>query len=578
MEDDAVAPSSGGCVGSLRATCFREDAAPKTKAGLAARWTVMLLLCLALSSTYYAFDVPSASETALQSAFLGSGGPSDTCVNGTNIPGSDSAASDSFNSNFNLLYSLYSWPNVALPFFGGWLADRLGVRLMGIVFMFLLVAGASLTAVGTMLIPTSTEAAWYVMFAGRILFGLGGESLSVVQSAMIAAYFQGAELAFALGVNVALARMGSVANNEITAVISANASLSLAYWVAAAFVGLGFVSMCAVFYLDIAAEAKLRAVAGQPPVAAPGIPAAIAGLLCGCCGGARRRRAVASAAAAVNDEADDDFAKLLDDGEAAPPIEPSEVIDFSAVFRFPLVFWVLTLSCVTVYIDVLAFNNNASTFITQKFLASRPLWLVCDDEKSGYFLTANTIQSIVYACGAFFTPAVGSLTDIFGLRAALNVLAAAAITGVHAMLAFTAWYPAAPLVLLGLSYSLYAAALWPSIALVTQQRDHATAYGLVTAVQNLGQAVAPLGIAALMPDARCATFSECVSAWNTVEKLFVVVGAVGIICGLALNAVDCCVSQAPVLNESRAAMRRRVADEEAAEAKGAAAPLLVLDG
>ena len=230
------------------------------------------------------------------------------------------------------------------------------------------------------------------------------------------------------------------------------------------------------------------------------------------------------------------------------------------------------------YIDVLAFNNNASTFITQKFLASRPLWLVCDDEKSSYYLTANTIQSTVYACGAFFTPAIGSLTDMFGMRAALNVVAAAAITGVHAMLAFTSWYPAAPLVLLGLSYSLYAAALWPSIALVTQQRDHATAYGLVTAVQNLGQAVAPLGIAALMPDARCATIGECIGAWDTVETLFVIVGGIGILCGIALNVVDCCISRAPVLNESRAAMLARTAREEVEDSKDAAAPFIVLDG
>jgi MFS family permease len=573
---DDAAPVRSGCCASLRETLCGEPVLPRSKSSLRARWPVMLLLCLGLSSSYYAFDVPSASETALQSAFLGSGGPADACVNGTNVPGSDSAAADEFNSNFNLLYSLYSWPNVALPFFGGWLADRLGVRLMGVVFMSLLVAGSALTALGTMFISTNVSAAWYTMFAGRVLFGLGGESLSVVQSAMIASYFQGRELAFALGVNLALARMGSVLNNEVTAVISASAPLPLAYWVAAGFVAVGLAAMVAVFYLDVAAEARLRAAAGQPPLRALGLPAALAGLLCGCCAQRRRRARVAGDAEAVNggDEGDGEVLLALDGSPA--PAAPTEVIDFTAVLRFPLVFWVLTLSCVTVYIDVLAFNNNASIFITQKFLASRPLWLVCDDEKSSFFLTANTIQSTVYACGAFFTPAIGSLTDMFGLRAALNVLAAAAITGVHAMLAFTSLYPAAPLVLLGLSYSLYAAALWPSIALVTQQRDHATAYGLVTAVQNLGQALAPLGIAALMPDARCATLATCIASWNSVEVLFVVVGAVGIACGVALNVVDCCVSRAPVLNESRAAMLRRTAADAADGSKEA--PLLVLDG
>ena len=122
---------------------------------------------------------------------------------------------------------------------------------MAVVFMGLLLAGSSLTAVGTMLIGGSPSAAWATMFAGRVLFGFGGESLSVVQSAMIASYFQGRELAFALGVNVALARLGSVLNNLLSAVIASNAPLALAYWVAAAFVGVGTVSMVAAFYLDL---------------------------------------------------------------------------------------------------------------------------------------------------------------------------------------------------------------------------------------------------------------------------------------------------------------------------------------
>lgn len=69
----------------------------------------MLLLCCGLASSYYAFDIPSATETALQSAFLGSGSGGDVCVNGTNVPAGDSAAADAFNNNFNLLYSVYAW-------------------------------------------------------------------------------------------------------------------------------------------------------------------------------------------------------------------------------------------------------------------------------------------------------------------------------------------------------------------------------------------------------------------------------------------------------------------------------------
>ena len=41
-----------------------------------------------------------------------------------------------------LLYSVYSWPNIVLPLFGGFLVDRVfGVRLGAIVFSFLVCAG-----------------------------------------------------------------------------------------------------------------------------------------------------------------------------------------------------------------------------------------------------------------------------------------------------------------------------------------------------------------------------------------------------------------------------------------------------
>lgn len=60
------------------------------------------------------------------------------------------------------------------------------------------------------------QTAWNVMFLGRAIFGMGGESLSVAQSAIIAKWFSGKELALALGLNLALARVGSVVNDAIS--------------------------------------------------------------------------------------------------------------------------------------------------------------------------------------------------------------------------------------------------------------------------------------------------------------------------------------------------------------------------
>lgn len=68
--------------------------------------------------------------------------------------------------------------------------------------------------------------------------------------------------------------------------------------------------------------------------------------------------------------------------------------------------------------------------------------------------------------------------------------AAVMITGLHAIFSFTAIYPVGPLVMLGLCYSIYAAALWPSIAVVVEPAYQATAYGACTAA--VAAAAAPL--------------------------------------------------------------------------------------
>ena len=53
------------------------------------------------------------------------------------------------------------------------------------------------------------------MLAGRVLFGLGGESMSVAQSAIVSQWFKGKELAMALGLNLSISRLGSVINGIV---------------------------------------------------------------------------------------------------------------------------------------------------------------------------------------------------------------------------------------------------------------------------------------------------------------------------------------------------------------------------
>ena len=53
---------------------------------------------------------------------------------------------------------------------------------------------------------------YYVMLAGRVLFGIGGESMAVAQSTLVAVWFQGKELNFALALNIFVGRLSSALN------------------------------------------------------------------------------------------------------------------------------------------------------------------------------------------------------------------------------------------------------------------------------------------------------------------------------------------------------------------------------
>ena len=164
---------------------------------------------------------------------------------------------------------------------------------------------------------------------------------------------------------------------------------------------------------------------------------------------------------------------------------------------------------------------------------------------------------------------LGGLIDNIGMRAIFCLVAAVAIAGLHAVLGLTTVYPVAPLLMLGVCYSIYAAALWPSIALVIPPENQATAYGVVSSVQNLGLAVSPNIVAYFMPDPNCPTYDECVAGWNRTELFFVACGAAGVLCGCLLNIADHWSAQGALLNGGKVGpCRRREAGDGARKLMG----------
>jgi MFS family permease len=140
------------------------------------RWMVLIVISLAMFGNYYVYDciAPIADLLAKQLGFS--------------------------DSNIGLLQAIYSIPNVIMVLIGGYVVDRIGTRKALFIFGTICLIGAIVTALSGML-P--------VMAAGRLIFGLGAESLIVAVTTAVAKWFRGKELSFAFGINLMIARLGT---------------------------------------------------------------------------------------------------------------------------------------------------------------------------------------------------------------------------------------------------------------------------------------------------------------------------------------------------------------------------------
>uniref|UniRef100_A0A4W3JN39 Lysosomal dipeptide transporter MFSD1 n=1 Tax=Callorhinchus milii TaxID=7868 RepID=A0A4W3JN39_CALMI len=130
------------------------------------RLKIIPLIC-----SYFCYDNPAALQTQIQGVMK---------VNTV---------------TFMQLYAWYSWPNVILCFFGGFLLDRVfGIRLGTIIFSLFVVLGQ-------------------VIFV--YLHRIGGESLAVAQNSYAVSWFKGKELNLVFGLQLSMARLGSTVNMNI---------------------------------------------------------------------------------------------------------------------------------------------------------------------------------------------------------------------------------------------------------------------------------------------------------------------------------------------------------------------------
>jgi MFS family permease len=132
---------------------------------------------------------------------------------------------------------------------GGIIIDRFGTRTSTLVFTLICLVGAALTAV---------SGSFPVMAAGRLIFGLGAESMIVAVTVILGQWFVGKQLGFAFGVNLSIARAGSyTADMSPTFFSGAYASgWQMPLWIAAGFMLIGVVGAAVYYALEGAAARR----------------------------------------------------------------------------------------------------------------------------------------------------------------------------------------------------------------------------------------------------------------------------------------------------------------------------------
>ncbi|XP_075426689.1 lysosomal dipeptide transporter MFSD1 isoform X1 [Ascaphus truei] len=415
-EREALLAGAGDSSGGPDRTEKRKMAAICDPSKFAHRVVVLMLMCFLGFGSYFCYDNPAALQTQVQG---------DMKVN---------------TATFMQLYAWYSWPNVVLCFFGGFLIDRVfGIRLGTVIFSLFVCVGQVIFAMGAFF------NAFWLMEAGRLVFGIGGESLAVAQNTYAVSWFKGKELNLVFGLQLSMARVGSTVNMNV---------MGLVY-------------------------SQVQALMGSAGYSTLGLTLLIGSVTC----------VFSLICALVLGYLDKRAEKILDKEQG----KTGEVIKLTDVKDFSLSLWLIFMVCVCYYVAVFPFIGLGKVFFIEKFNFSP--------------LQAGAINSVVYIISAPMSPVFGLLVDRVGKNIIWVMCAVVTTLIAHIMLAFTFWNPWIAMSLLGISYSLLACALWPMVAFVVPEHQLGTAYGFMQSIQNLGLAIIAI-VAGTILDSRGYLFLE----------------------------------------------------------------------
>ena len=396
-----------------------------------ARWTVLIIVATAMMMGYFVNDVMSPLETLLE------------------MPRSEGGLGWT-PSDYGFFSGAGSFINVFLLmlFFSGLILDKMGIRFTGVLACSLMALGTLLKLYG---VTTDFGTAEMIVFGfqlpmsvavaslGFAIFGVGYEMTGITVSKAMVRWFTGHELALAMGIQLAMARLGTAAALSISAPIARHFSLSTPLLVSLAFLIIGLLAFLVFCVMDRKLDASSASISSMA--------------------------SNSSSSCAI---------RATEEGEEF------HWGDILVTLRNPG-FWLITIFCVLFYSAVSPFLKFSTKLMVMKYGV--------DTDLAGFFSSIAPFGTIL------MTPLFGLIYDRYGKGVSLVITGALMLTAVHfgfSLPMHSSTIAIALMVTLSIGYSLAPAALWPCVPKIIPLKCLGTAYSMIFFIQNFGRAIIPM--------------------------------------------------------------------------------------
>ena len=323
-------------------------------------------------------------------------------------------------------------------FFSGIILDKMGIRFTGVLACSLMVLGTLIKYYAVSTAPEGEVFGMPVTVAvaalGFAVFGVGYEMTGITVSKAMVRWFTGHELALAMGLQLAMARLGTAAALSISAPIARHFSLSTPLLLALGLLIVGLLAFFVFCVMDRRLESSELSMSSSD------------------------KKELSS-----NDN-DEEF----------------RWSDIGVTLRSPG-FWLITLFCVLFYSAVSPFLKFSTRLMVMKYGV--------DADIAGLFSSIAPFGTIL------MTPLFGLVYDRYGRGVTLVITGALLLTAVHfgfSLPMHDSTVALALMVILSIGYSLAPAALWPCVPKIIPLKCLGTAYSMIFFIQNFGRAIIPM--------------------------------------------------------------------------------------